>query len=123
MELKTITLIILTISTIILFLLYKNQKKQLKKLFDKYQELDGKKRSGEVKHGQNWEQFVPFAKDFPFTKEKFKFLGQPIDGLSFEEDKIIFCEIKTGKSKLNNAQKHVKQLVQDKKVEWKEFRY
>ena len=92
-------------------------------LFDRYNQLLNTKRSENVKHGQTWEQFVPFAKDFPFAKEDFKFLGKPVDGIVFGEDKISFVEIKTGSSGLNAKQKQVRDLVNDKKVEWKEIRY
>jgi predicted Holliday junction resolvase-like endonuclease len=92
-------------------------------LSEQYQALLKQKQSENVKHGFAWEQFVPFASNFPFNREQFKFLGKPVDGVVFGEDKITFVEIKTGQSHLNDAQKQVRKLVEDKKVEWRELRY
>jgi len=92
-------------------------------LLHKYEQLLRVKRSENVKHGQSFEQFVPFASNFPFSKSDFKFLGQPIDGIVFGTDKITFIEIKTGTSGLNTKQKEVRDLVEAGKVEWKELRY
>lgn len=111
--------IIFVIILIMLYVFY--QKYYSLKL--KYENLLKIKRSENVKHGQTWEQFVPFAKDFPFPKNDFKFLGKPVDGVVFGDDIISFVEIKTGNSGLNNKQKSVKKLVNDKKVEWVEIRY
>jgi len=68
------------------------------------------------------EQWIPFSKDFPYNSKNFKFLGQPIDGIAFEEDKIVLCEFKTNTSTLSEKQKQIKQLVESKKVEWLEFK-
>ncbi|MBS3119610.1 endonuclease [Candidatus Woesearchaeota archaeon] len=97
-----------------------------KKLASMQAELVGiasEKKSLEVKHGSAWEKFVPFMKGFPYDKTRFRFLGTPIDGIAFEDDKIVFVEIKTGKSKLNNNQHRVKELVEKKKVEFDELRF
>jgi len=82
-------------------------------------------RSKVVTHGQSWEQFVPFMTEFEkiSKKENFTFIGMPIDGISFDEDSIKFIEIKTGTSQLNKKQKHVRDLVKEKKVEWFELRF
>ena len=42
-----------------------------------------------------------------------------IDGINFEDDKVVFIEFKTGNSNLSNKQKRIKNLVENKKVEWK----
>ncbi len=78
-----------------------------------------------VKHGQSWEQFLPFTKEFESIahKENFTFIGMPIDGIAFEDDAIKFIEVKTGKSQLSNKQKQVKELIQKKQVEWHELRF
>jgi len=80
-------------------------------------------RSLYVKHGKHWEQFAPFLKDFPGNKENFRFIGMPIDGIIFDDDEIKFVEIKTGNGKLSEKQQRVKNLVERKKVSWKELRY
>ena len=80
-------------------------------------------KSSNIKVGKWIEDFFPFAKDFPTSPENFKFLGEPIDGVAFDikNEKIFFMEFKTGKSGLSEKQKIIKNLVEEKKVEWKEI--
>ena len=80
------------------------------------------KKSLEVKYGKNFEQFVPFLEDFPGSRENFRFLGSPIDGVLFNPDGVVFIEIKTGGSKLSEGQRRVKDLVERKKVRFREIR-
>jgi len=68
------------------------------------------------------EQFIPFTKGFPFTSENFRFLGSPIDGVAFEDDRIVFAEFKAASSTLSQKQRRIKELVEQKKVEWFEQR-
>ena len=75
------------------------------------------------KFGRMFEKYAPFAKDFPGDPYNFIFIGKPIDGILFEQDKITFIEIKTENSWLTPNQKKVKQLVKQGKVEYKEVRY
>lgn len=79
------------------------------------------KRSLSVTYGKITEQFAPFMQSYPFSPENFRFIGSPIDGIQFEDDRIIFVEIKTNKSKLSPLQKKIKELVKRGKVEWFEF--
>ena len=97
----------------------------IKKVFSLRQTIEDlrfKKRSQAVKYGQLTEQFIPFIESFPYDPQQFRFLGNPIDGVLFDEDAILFCEFKTGSSQLNQRQKQIKQLVENKKVKWLEFR-
>ncbi|MEK6957434.1 MAG: Holliday junction resolvase-like protein [archaeon] len=96
--------------------------KRLSSLEGVLSELKFSKSSQSVKYGKMTEQFVPFTKDFPFNPENFRFLGNPIDGIVFEENKIIFAEFKAGSSQLSEKQRRVKELVEKKKVEWFEHR-
>jgi len=78
--------------------------------------------------GKFIEKFVPFLSKIPFTPSDMHFLGQPIDYIVFdglhEDDvkKIVFLEVKTGKSKLNKREKSLKEAVERKKVYWMEKR-
>lgn len=81
-----------------------------------------RKQSQSTRYGQIFEQLVPFSKDFPFDPKKFRFIGNPVDGVVFEDDMITFCEIKLNNSALSPRQKSIKRLVEDKKVCWKEIR-
>jgi predicted Holliday junction resolvase-like endonuclease len=86
------------------------------------EELSFEKSSQAVRYGKTTEQFVPFIEELPFSPENFRFIGSPIDGVSFEPDRIVFCEFKAGRGSLNSLQQHIKRLVEGKKVEWLEFR-
>jgi len=90
-------------------------------LKQRIEDLIFRSNSQSVKYGKLTEQFIPFVEDFPFSSQNFRFLGSPIDGVVFEEDKIIFAEFKTASSQLSKKQKNIKQLVKDKKVEWFEY--
>lgn len=117
----TIILILTNIILIlIVYILFKYTSKLKKKL--KQKEFDYK--STVVKHGKNWENFVPFMQDFKqiANKDNFVFLGNPIDGIAFDEDYIKFIEIKTGSSQLNKKQKQIKDQIQNKKIKWFELR-
>lgn len=107
--------LILLIICIILTLILKN-------ILIKHSELKHKHKSASVKHGKSFEQLFPFMRNYPFIHRNFRFIGDPIDGLSFEEDKIVFLEFKTGTSKLSQKQKKIKELIEKKKVEWKEVK-
>jgi len=81
------------------------------------------KSSMSVKYGKFIENYVPWIKKvFPNDPKKFRFIGNPIDGILFDDDEIIFMEFKTGSSKLSEKQKKIKQLVNDKRVKWREIR-
>lgn len=122
---EILTTIILLLIIAILALLYYLARKEIKELRLMHAELKHDYISKSVKHGQHWEQFMPFTKEFEkiANKEDFSFIGQPIDGIAFCNDSIKFIEFKTGNSQLNSRQKAIKSLVQDKKVSWHELRY
>ncbi len=75
-------------------------------------------KSQRTKHGQMWEQLIPFSKDFPYDPQEFTFLGSPIDGIQFENNKIVLVEFKTGKANMTKRQRHIKKLVDKGKVEF-----
>ena len=75
-----------------------------------------------VRHGMIAEQFLPFSKHFPGDPKNFRFLGSPIDGIAFEDDKVIIVEFKTGKSRLSPAQRRIKGLVDQGRVSFQEIR-
>ncbi len=84
--------------------------------------LDSQKRSQSTVYGKTTEQFAPFMERYPFNSQHFRFIGTPIDGLQFEDDKVIFVEIKAGRNAgLSPNQERIKRLIQDGKVEWFEF--
>ena len=74
------------------------------------------------KYGKMTEQFLPFLKEYPYDPQNFRFLGSPIDGVQFEDDKIIFIEFKTASSQMSPRQKQIAELVWNKKVLFEEHR-
>ena len=108
--------IILVLLIVILIILYFRAIKKILK-------LEKNIRSVNVKHGYQFESFVPFMKNYPGEKENSVFIGKPVDFISFDQNNIKFIEVKTGKSMLNEKQRRIKELVLNKKVEWHELRF
>lgn len=80
------------------------------------------KKSSEVRLGRIGENMAPFFEAWPYDATKFKFLGDPIDGVQFQDDCIVFVEIKTGKAHLTQSQKKVKELVRKGAIKFATFR-
>jgi len=83
--------------------------------------IEERKRSLSSLYGKITEQFAPFMKSYPFNARRFRFIGSPVDGIQFEDDRIIFIEFKAANSRLTEEQKKIKELVENKKVEWYSF--
>jgi predicted Holliday junction resolvase-like endonuclease len=85
---------------------------------------DAIKRSRSVLEGKFSEQLSPLLPQFKYDPTDVRFLGSPIDllifdGLSTGECKrVIFMEVKTGKSKLSERESVLKDVINDKKVSW-----
>lgn len=114
--------LILVIICITLVLILKNLKYRynIQERFNENLKYDYK--SMNIKHGKSFENLFPFMNKYPYEPRNFRFIGDPIDGLSFEENKIVFMEFKTGSSRLSEKQKKIKEMVENKKVEWKEIK-
>lgn len=89
---------------------------------EQYATLIGQKKSSEVRLGQISEQLAPFLSDFPFDPKRAKFLGDPIDMVCFESEKIIFVEIKSGKSQLSKRQREIRDQIKEGKVDFFVYR-
>jgi len=112
--------LILIIICLILIMIIKNLKTKYYSQLNVHEELKHDYKSMHIKHGKSFENLFPFMKNYPYEYRNFRFIGDPIDGLSFENDKIVFMEFKTGTSRLSEKQKKIKSLVESKKVEWQE---
>ncbi|MBU0530379.1 MAG: Holliday junction resolvase-like protein [Candidatus Aenigmatarchaeota archaeon] len=88
----------------------------------KIREIASSKQSLATKYGKMSEQFMPFMKDYPYNPENFRFLGTPVDGVQFEDDKVVFVEFKTSGSKLSEKQKNIREMIKKKNVDWDEVR-
>jgi predicted Holliday junction resolvase-like endonuclease len=105
-----------------MFLLYRRAANKISRLSLQLQDVRFSKQSLSTKYGKMTEQFIPFLKVYPYNENNFRFLGTPVDGVQFEDDKIIFMEFKTGDSKLSEKQKQIKDLVQRRKIDFEEIR-
>ena len=82
-----------------------------------------RQRSLSASYGRITEQWFPLMRRYPYDSANFRFLGTPVDGVQFEEDKIVFIEFKSNRSELSALQKKMKKLVQAGKVTWEEFHF
>jgi len=94
----------------------KKAEKEIKRTQDKFRKLLSQKKSSEVRVGKIGENMAPFMKDWPYDPNRFRFLGNPVDGIQFTDDEVIFVEIKTGKSKLTKTQRSIRNLLRKKDV-------
>jgi predicted Holliday junction resolvase-like endonuclease len=65
---------------------------------------------------------MPFISNYPWDPQDFRFIGSPIDGIQFENDKIILVEFKTASSTFSKRQRVIRDQVERGLVEFKEFR-
>jgi|TARA_B110000263_G_scaffold249021_1_gene265383 predicted Holliday junction resolvase-like endonuclease len=92
------------------------------KLKSKITNLDSNLRSNAVRQGLTLEQWIPMSENYPWDHRNFRFLGDPIDGIQFEDEKILLVEFKSGNSRMSNKQKAIQQLVENGKVEFVEIK-
>ena len=117
-----VIVVILALLVMILLFMYAGIKKELNALQQLHEELLYNHRGMMIKHGMSFEQLFPFMNSYPYNPRNFRFIGTPIDGISFEDDKVVFIEFKTGKSTLSALQQKINDFILRKKVEWKEIR-
>ncbi len=106
----------------LLILLYKRLWIRHERLKLDLQEALFQKKSLSSRYGKMTEQFIPFLESYPYDEQSFRFIGSPIDGIQFEQDKVVLVEFKTAGSVLTKRQKEIKNLVERGKVEFREFR-
>ena len=118
LDLNIILSIIVLLILFILFLSQSYYKNKISKLQANLKKTTSDKISLSTKYGQISEEFFPLEQSYPYNSKDFKFLGNPIDGIQFNEDKIILIEFKTNSSKLSTKQRHIRNLINDKQVEF-----
>ena len=85
-------------------------------------------RSARTLSGKTLERLIPFLDRFPYDPHDIRWLGDPIDLVIFDGhskdsfNDIVFCEVKSGGSKLTKRQSDIKKLIENKRVKWLEFR-
>jgi len=86
----------------------------------------GKSRA--VLAGQFSEQLAPYLPDFPYSPSEARFIGKPIDFVVFKGadnkkiEEVVFVEVKSSKSSLNQQEKSLKETILDKRVKWFEYK-
>lgn len=94
----------------------------MEKLSNDLSEIKSQQQSKSVKLGLLAENVIPLKSDFPFDYKNLVPMFRPIDYVVFEENRIVFLEIKTGKSALSEKQKNIARLIREGKVEFVEYR-
>lgn len=89
---------------------------------EQYSKLFSQKKSSEVRTGKITEQIAPFLEDYPLNPQTARFIGDPIDFVHFDEDKVTFVEVKSGKSQLSKKQRGIRDLIKEGKVEFTIYR-
>jgi predicted Holliday junction resolvase-like endonuclease len=97
-------------------------RKNLEEETETRRKVVSQKKSSEVRLGHIAETLAPFLDQFEFDPETCVFLGKPIDYISFADDIITIIEVKSGQSQLNSKQRHIRDLIKNNQVAWKEIR-
>lgn len=119
---STLIIVVLVICIIWLSVVLYKHKIKMAKLILKNNNISYQKRSSEVRLGKTVENVAPFFNEWPYDPGNFRFLGNPIDGVSFNDDEVVLVEIKTGKSSLSKSQHKIKSLVENGKVKFTTIR-
>ena len=80
-------LLLYSVLLTVIFIITINQYNKLK---SKITNLDSNLRSNAVKQGLTLEQWIPISENYPWDHRNFRFLGDPIDGIQFEDNKIAY---------------------------------
>lgn len=90
---------------------------------------DAIQRSARTLSGKTLEKLVPFLDKFQYNPHDIRWLGDPVDLVIFEgysakgsPEQIVFCEVKSGEGRLSKVQMKIKELIENKKVKWYEFK-
>lgn len=91
--------------------------------------LKSQKGSKAVGIGFIYERLAPTLDGFTFNKNDCRSMFDPIDYVIFEGlsekkrvEKIIFMDIKSGKARLSQKQKKIKEAIENKKVIFKTYK-
>jgi len=85
-------------------------------------------KSRAVLSGNFSEQLAPFLPNFNFNPSECRFIGKPVDLIAFKGldekniSEVVFIEVKSGKSKLSQTEKSLKEAIENKRVSFEEYR-
>lgn len=86
------------------------------------------KKSKSVILWEVYEKVLPFLPNFPYSPRDMTFVGKWIDYIIFDGlsnwnlKKIVFLEVKSGTSKLNQNEKMIRDVIYEQKIEYKEYK-
>ncbi len=95
-----------------------------KQRYEKEIRRDAIERSRAVITGKVVEQLTPYLPQFKYNPKDARFIGSPVDLIVFDGldegnlRKIVFIEVKSGKSSLSKREKLVKDAIEKGKVEY-----
>ena len=112
----------LAVVVLILYLLNRRLSRVVEDYGAEVQELRSRKQSLSTKYGKMTEMFFPLLETYPYDHDNFRFIGNPIDGIQFEQDRIILVEFKMGESRLSPGQRRIRDMVAENRVEFQEHR-
>ncbi len=81
-----------------------------------------------VLEGKFKEQLAPFLPEFGFNPTDARFIGSPVDFIVFDGaaesniKKIVFLEVKSGKSKLTKKEGQIKESIEKGRIEFREMK-
>jgi len=82
-----------------------------------------------VLKGQAVEQLAPLLPGFPYSLKDARFMGQPVDYLIYsglaetgQVRELVFCEIKTGQSRLTPVEVSIKEAVESGRIRFETWR-
>ncbi len=109
--------------SLVLFLGLLFAARRVRRLREELEDETYHRQSLSTTYGRITEQWFPLMDAYPYDPQGFRFLGSPVDGIQFEEDRVVIVEFKTNRSKLSEKQKRIKRLVEEGHVYWEEFRF
>ena len=89
---------------------------------------DAVQRSLAITAGKVHEQLIAYLPDFPYNPKDVGFLGSPIDLVVFDGlaegqlRRVVFVEVKTGHAGLSSRERCIRDVIEDREVEWAELR-
>ena len=94
----------------------------------KKQRTNSIKQSKSVILGWVYEKILPFLPKFPYKPKDMVFVWKGTDYIIFDWlsewrlKKIVFMEVKTGRSRLNKNEQQIRNVILEKKVDYIEYR-
>lgn len=94
----------------------------------KNERISSIKKSKSVILWEVYEKVLPFLPNFPYAPRDMTFVWKWIDYIVFDGisewnlRKIVFLEVKSWNSKLNNNEKMIKDKIMKNKIEYKEYK-